>query len=134
MSSRKNIFITGAASGIGRETALYFARQGWFVGIVDVNRMGLLSLQQEIGEGNCCVGLMDVTNVQDVKEAVSAFTSKTGGKMDVLFNNAGIVRMGPNEEITLRTNTGLSTSISKEYSTAFTPASHPSRTPPVRES
>lgn len=101
MSSRKSIFVTGAASGIGRETALQFARQGWFVGIVDVNRVGLLSLQEEIGESNCCVAVTDVANSQDAKEAVSAFTSKTGGRMDVRFNNAGIVRMGLNEEISI---------------------------------
>ena len=37
MSNRKSIFITGAASGIGRETALLFASKSWYVGIVDMN-------------------------------------------------------------------------------------------------
>lgn len=102
MDNRNSIFVTGAASGIGRETALFFARQGWFVGIVDVNEDGLLSLQSEIGEDNCCLRMMDVTNPQSVEESIRAFTEKTGGRINVLFNNAGIVNMGPNEEISIK--------------------------------
>ncbi len=99
MERRKNIFITGAASGIGRETALLFAKNGWFVGIVDVNEGGLASLASEIGEDNCLLAIMDVTDVESVAKAVEAFVGKTDGTMDVLFNNAGIASMGPNEEI-----------------------------------
>ncbi len=101
MERKKNIFITGAASGIGRETALLFAKNGWFVGIVDVNEDGLVSLRSEIGEENCCLAVMDVTDLQSVGNAVEAFVGKTGGTMDVLFNNAGIAHMGPNEEIAI---------------------------------
>ena len=43
-SGRKSIFITGAASGMGRETAQLFARNGWFVGAYDVNQGGLETL------------------------------------------------------------------------------------------
>jgi NAD(P)-dependent dehydrogenase (short-subunit alcohol dehydrogenase family) len=35
--TQKSIFITGAASGLGREVARYFANVGWFVGLADVN-------------------------------------------------------------------------------------------------
>ena len=38
---RKSVFVTGAASGIGAETARYFAKQGWFTGLYDVNESGL---------------------------------------------------------------------------------------------
>jgi len=81
MTDRKNIFVTGAASGIGRETARFFARQGWFVGIFDVNEEGLRALQSEIGENNCCLGRMDVTDPESVKKSVEAFTEQTGGRM-----------------------------------------------------
>ena len=43
-NGRQSIFITGAASGMGRETARLFAAQGWFVGGFDVNEAGLSDL------------------------------------------------------------------------------------------
>jgi short-subunit dehydrogenase len=91
----KSIFITGAASGIGRETALYFSKRGWFVGLFDVNEEMLLKLFNEIEQrNNAFYREMDVTVADSVKQAVCAFTEKTGGKMDVLFNCAGILHMG----------------------------------------
>ena len=42
MTDTKYIFITGGASGIGREVAKYFAQRGWFVGLADVNMKELL--------------------------------------------------------------------------------------------
>ena len=46
---RRSIFITGAASGMGRETARLFVAKGWFVGACDVNELGLKDLQWELG-------------------------------------------------------------------------------------
>jgi len=60
MSKRETIFITGAASGIGRSTALFFARKGWFVGSYDIDEKGLASLCEEIGEDKSCFRKMDV--------------------------------------------------------------------------
>src|SRR5262249_42265809 len=51
-NGRKSIFITGAASGMGRETAKLFAAEGWFVGAYDVNAAGLESLMGEVGGPN----------------------------------------------------------------------------------
>ncbi|HNP03083.1 MAG TPA: SDR family NAD(P)-dependent oxidoreductase, partial [Agitococcus sp.] len=45
----KTIFITGAAAGIGAATARLFAQQGWFVGLFDIDEVGLAKLQQELG-------------------------------------------------------------------------------------
>ena len=50
-AGRKSILITGAASGIGRATALLFAQHGWFVGAYDVTQPGLAALEAEIGAG-----------------------------------------------------------------------------------
>ena len=61
-NGRKSIFITGAASGMGRETARLFHQKGWFVGCYDVNVDGLKSLEAEIGSADCIVGKLDVTN------------------------------------------------------------------------
>ncbi|RJP84209.1 MAG: SDR family oxidoreductase [Desulfobacteraceae bacterium] len=99
---KKSILITGAASGIGRETALFFARKDWFVGIFDVNEAGLKTLEAEIGVSNCFSGFMDVTDTENVQTVVNAFTLKTGGKLDVLLNNAGILNFGLFENVGLK--------------------------------
>lgn len=94
-NGRQSIFITGAASGMGRETARLFAGQGWFVGGFDVNEAGLGDLQAELGADNCLVRRLDVTDRNDYRAAIAAFGEATGGKMDLLYNNAGIGRGGP---------------------------------------
>ncbi|MBI4963127.1 MAG: SDR family oxidoreductase [Desulfomonile tiedjei] len=94
MKDKKTILITGAASGIGRETALLFARKGWFVGLLDISEEGLKSLRAEIGDCNCHAQYMDVADPVSVQEAVDAFAQLTGGSMHVLFNNAGVISFG----------------------------------------
>jgi NAD(P)-dependent dehydrogenase (short-subunit alcohol dehydrogenase family) len=95
---RKSIFITGAASGIGLETAQYFAKRGWFVGLFDVNEAGLASARNQIGPRSCIAGRLDVRDRQAWQTAVSAFMA-VAGRMDVLFNNAGIGRGGWFDEV-----------------------------------
>jgi len=99
MFSKKSIFVTGAASGIGKQTALYFLQKGWYVGMTDIHEGGLTALQAQVNDQNTFTRKMDVTDFENVKETVDAFLQKTGGRMDVLFNNAGILRMGPFEAI-----------------------------------
>lgn len=94
-NGRKSIFITGAASGMGRETARLFAGQGWFVGGYDVNEAGLEALKAELGQDNCAVRRLDVTDRDDYRVALAEFGEATGGQMDLLYNNAGIGRGGP---------------------------------------
>ena len=96
---RKSIFITGAASGIGRATAVLFASKGWFIGAFDVNAEGLASLAQEIGNDNCLTGRLDVTDKKNFKDAVAAFGAETDGHMDILYNNAGIGESGWFEDV-----------------------------------
>lgn len=93
--ARKSIFITGAASGIGLATARKFAGEGWFVGAFDVNAGGLAALEVELGADHCFTRTLDVTDRADYAAALKAFGEKTGGTMDILFNNAGIGRGGP---------------------------------------
>ncbi|MGK2741435.1 SDR family oxidoreductase [Tepidicaulis sp. LMO-SS28] len=91
---RKSIFITGAASGMGWQTAKLFAKGGWFIGGYDVNEEGLAALEKEIGADNCVVRRLDVTDKADYEAAMAEFSKATDGKMDLLFNNAGIGRGG----------------------------------------
>lgn len=98
---RKAIFITGAASGIGLATARQFAGQGWFVGLYDINGSALPSLHSELGREKSCYQSLDVTDEKSFASAVKHFAVHSGKRMDVLFNNAGIIRMGKNERIPL---------------------------------
>lgn len=96
---RKSIFITGAASGIGAETARLFKSRGWFCGLYDINQDGLTEVEAELGAENCHVAVLDVTKREDWATAMTGFSEATGGKMNVLFNNAGIGRHGWLEDI-----------------------------------
>lgn len=96
---RKSIFITGAASGIGAETARHFARRGWFCGLYDVNAEGLAQIADEIGPKNCHTATLDVRNRDDWASAVNGFSEATEGAMNVLFNNAGVGRHGWFEDV-----------------------------------
>lgn len=94
-----SVFITGAASGIGRETAKLFAARGWFVGAADRDEAGLARLQGELGAAACSSHLMDVVDETSVQAALAAFARRTDGKLKLLHNNAGILKVGPFGEI-----------------------------------
>lgn len=98
-NGRKSIFVTGAASGIGAETARHFAAKGWFTGLFDIDEAGLAATARDVGAGNCMVGHLDVRNREDWTHAVAAFADATDGQMTMLFNNAGIGRHGWFEDI-----------------------------------
>tara|TARA_R110001606_G_scaffold88649_2_gene199623 strand:- start:12830 stop:13663 length:834 start_codon:yes stop_codon:yes gene_type:complete len=98
-SGQKAIFITGGASGLGREVGRYFAEQGWFIGIADINDKGMAETAALIPEGQSSIHKLDVTDRGQWKQAVSEFGAITGGKMNVLFNNAGIGEGGAIEEM-----------------------------------
>ena len=83
--------ITGAGSGIGRATALAFAREGAKVVAVDINRDGCDETVSSIGtQGGTATGVhADVTHAGSVRDMVRAAQDKYG-RLDILFNNAGI--------------------------------------------
>lgn len=99
--TQKAIFITGAAAGIGRATAEHFAQQGWFVGLFDRDAAGVAKLSQQLGETTTVAGELDVTQPAQWQTALEQFTKASGGRLDVLLNNAGILSSGNYTDIPL---------------------------------
>jgi NAD(P)-dependent dehydrogenase (short-subunit alcohol dehydrogenase family) len=94
---KQAIFITGAGSGIGRATAQLFAKRGWFVGLADINEAGMAETARLIGPENGSIHKLDVRDRKQWKQALAEFAEKGGGRLDILFNNAGIGQGGPFE-------------------------------------
>ena len=88
--SHKTIFITGGASGIGRAVAVKFGSQGWFVGLADVNESGIRETAAMIPAGMSSLHKLDVRDRAAWDDALAACATASGGKIDVVFNNAGI--------------------------------------------
>lgn len=89
------VLVTGAASGIGRATAQACAAEGASVTALDLDRIGLASLQRELAASDAIpleTGIADVTSAVSVDAAVSALLSRQG-RIDVLVNAAGISTM-----------------------------------------
>jgi 3-hydroxybutyrate dehydrogenase len=92
----KVAMITGAASGIGKEIAVIFAREGAKVAIADLDQQAADATAREIDStGKRSVGVaMDVANEQQVEDG-AAKVVKTFGTIDVLVSNAGIQIVAP---------------------------------------
>jgi NAD(P)-dependent dehydrogenase (short-subunit alcohol dehydrogenase family) len=104
-SARPALFITGAAAGIGRAVAERFAQAGWFVGLFDVDEVALQALlaQLQARHGPQCgwAGRLDVSQPDDWAQQLQAFAQASGGRLDLLVNNAGISVTRPFEEVEL---------------------------------
>lgn len=90
MTQRKAIFITGGGSGIGRAIARYFGERQWFVGLGDVDLEGMKGTDALLPGGYSYLHRFDVRDRAAWDEALDAFATATGGRIDVLANNAGI--------------------------------------------
>jgi NAD(P)-dependent dehydrogenase (short-subunit alcohol dehydrogenase family) len=93
----KNVVVTGAGSGIGREAALLFAKQGANVQVLEINSEAAEKTAAEIraAAGRANARVCDVTRQEDVKKIFEEI-----GTVDVLVNSAGISHIG-NVETTL---------------------------------
>src|SRR3954453_18938181 len=98
----KSAVITGAASGIGKEIALTYARAGAKVAIADLNlnaENGTPAETRDLGAQAMGVA-MDVSNEEQVNAGIAAVAEKWGG-IDILVSNAGIQIVHPIEEFSL---------------------------------
>jgi len=92
----KVAIVTGSASGIGKQIATTFAREGAKVVIADLDQKGADATAKELDpSGKRAIGIaMDVTNEQQVDDG-TAQVIKTFGSLDVLVSNAGIQIVAP---------------------------------------
>ena len=88
----KVVLVTGGAAGIGRATALRFAEEGATVVICDLNESAGQATAAELGAG-AAFYKVNVTNQAEVRQWVAEVIARYG-RIDVLVNNAGIVRDG----------------------------------------
>ncbi len=87
-----SIFISGAAQGIGKATAEYFAQHGYKVGIYDKNDNQAAIVATQLG-GNAHSGYLDVSDHQSWQQALADFVN-WAGELNILVNNAGILYSG----------------------------------------
>ena len=96
------IMITGAGSGLGREIALRWAREGWRMALADVNEVGLRETLDQVraagGEG--FVQRCDVRDYSQLTALAQACEAQFGG-VDVIVNNAGVASGGFFAELSL---------------------------------
>ncbi|MFZ2804085.1 MAG: SDR family oxidoreductase [Patescibacteria group bacterium] len=102
----KTIFITGTTRGIGRETALLFARNGWRVFGCGRDEQKIAEVNEIAKKENLALEVfrMDVTKQEEIEKGVARIMDATDGVgPDVLVNNAGYQELGPVEDLTLET-------------------------------
>jgi len=99
MVDNKVVLITGAASGIGYEISVDFAKEGAKIVLTDINEEAVQRAADELkGQGFDCIGIKcDVTSEDEIKAAIDK-TVETFGSLDVLINNAGMQHVSPIEE------------------------------------
>ncbi|MEE6177380.1 SDR family oxidoreductase [Mycobacterium sp. 050134] len=96
----KSVFITGAASGMGREGAKLFHARGWRVGAVDRGEDGLAALQRELGDDRLWTRAVDVTDKAALDAALADYCAgNPGGGLDMMWNNAGVGESGWFEDV-----------------------------------
>ncbi|WP_223507988.1 SDR family oxidoreductase [Pseudomonas sp. BF-B-25] len=106
MNNKPTVFITGAAKGIGAETALMFSRHGYRVAATDANEKDLEKLKKILGNEHFYRRL-DVTNSEDFAATLKEFAIENGGAIDVLINNAGIAFIDDFEKVSLEKHLAL---------------------------
>lgn len=84
----RTALVTGAAHGIGRATTERLRERGWRVGAYDIDVAALDGLDATTGH-------LDVTDREAWARTLEEVTAESGGRLDLLVNNAGILASGP---------------------------------------
>jgi NAD(P)-dependent dehydrogenase (short-subunit alcohol dehydrogenase family) len=92
-------FITGGGSGIGRSLAIHLASRGAKVCVADINLAAAQKVAEECGR-NAIAMKADVRDAAEIKQCIESFATQHG-RLDYVFNNAGIGIGGETEEIPL---------------------------------
>jgi NAD(P)-dependent dehydrogenase (short-subunit alcohol dehydrogenase family) len=90
---QKVVFITGAATGIGKATAEILHKQGWQLALFDVNTSALEAIRTQLGD-DVAIFTGSVTDMLQLQEAVDA-TVELFGRIDAVWANAGIAKAMP---------------------------------------
>ena len=91
------VIITGASSGIGRATALEFAKRGARLVLGSRREDAVASLMKELGEGRAVFRPSDVSSRRDMQALVELAVERFG-RLDVAINNAALEARGPIED------------------------------------
>ncbi len=99
---KKRVIITGAGSGLGRATALEFAKRKWNIGIAEINKKRAEETADlvRLEGGTPLVLPCDVTKPKDFEKVLRSVVKEWGG-VDILINNAGVAAAGYFEKIPL---------------------------------
>ncbi len=87
----KSVLITGAGGGIGRALTQRFAQEGCRLGLIDLDRGAAEKTAAEAAALGAAARAfaLDIANYDAVKQVVAEFAAVSGGRIDVLVNNAG---------------------------------------------
>jgi NAD(P)-dependent dehydrogenase (short-subunit alcohol dehydrogenase family) len=101
-TATRTVLVTGSSSGFGRATAERFASRGWrvFASMRDPARGEPLRQRAAAKGWQLDTPALDVSRDDSVQAAVADILRETGGRLDVLVNNAGYYAYGPLEETT----------------------------------
>src|SRR5579885_928677 len=92
--SGKNAVVTGASKGLGRAAAIALSRAGAHVTLVGRDEDGLHETQKATGAATCEIVAADVRDAAKTLEIIQNIVSRSG-TLDILINNAGIIRRSP---------------------------------------
>lgn len=97
MTAQRFAFVTGAGSGIGCSIATLLLQLGWKVALVDMNRQAIEATAQTY-QGKAVAIAADISDADSVALAFAKFAEFSGGTLDLLVNNAGLLYTGDFED------------------------------------